>query len=175
MKNNGKFLMLMVLFFGVASWKTPQNSANPSEIYLYRDECKELIKPFRYVGSTVTFFSASNKRQQKNVDVVFDFDKDYVLAFSGKASNAKFTINIYSIEENSKDRLLLAKFKSINDSNIVVDLECLNRFYKEKRGHEVELRELSINYEMEKCSAQEVIIMVKGSQKKKSDHAKRAQ
>lgn len=128
-----------------------------------KKECKELITPARFEGSRVTYYKIGKKVQTKNVEVYFNRDGEYVMAFGGKMCSIPVNIKFYNDIEGT-DRVLVYEEVGIQGKNLVLNSNTLNEHYRSKVDPQGRLKIIYIEYEIAKGKEKpEGIVLVIGS------------
>lgn len=138
-------------------------SAFDARINTYKYECREMIKPFRYEGSRVTYFVRGKDNQVKSVQAYLILDTEYRFAFSGKECFSKVSIKVYDSNSDSK-RVLLKEIKNIKGKNMMISSSEMTHIFHRKVSKDERLRTVYIEYEIEEGATDrnEAIIMVVG-------------
>jgi hypothetical protein len=148
MKNSiraGFFLLLTVVL--AASTFTDNKNALDARLNTFRQECKDLIRPARYEGSRVTYYTLTKKSQQKSVEVFMLVDAEYTFAISGKECSSGLTIRFYD-SANKNDRKLIQEIKSAQGLNTLVSSTELNAVYHQKMPQSGRLKSTVVEYEI---------------------------
>jgi hypothetical protein len=128
-----------------------------------KKECKELIAPARFEGSRVTYYKISKKTQTKNVEVYFNREGEYVMAFGGKICSVPINIKFYNDIEGT-ERILVYEEKEIQGKNLVITSSFLNEHYRSTVDPQGRLKIIYIEYEITKGKEKpEGIVLVIGS------------
>jgi hypothetical protein len=155
------FICLMVCFV-VCSFHVESQNPLDEELNEYKAECKELIKPARYEGARVTYYKISKKTQSKNLEIYFNQDAEYTIAFSAKLSTVDINVNFYYGYDD--DRILIYSEKSIEGKNVTVSSNLLNEAYREKVDPQGRIKSIYIEYEIGSGKEKpEGVVMVIGS------------
>ncbi|MBI2258206.1 MAG: hypothetical protein HYU67_04830 [Flavobacteriia bacterium] len=159
--------LTLVLFFSLvlllsSTISEPGDPAFNARINTYKHECKQLIKPARYEGSRVTFYTASKNSQKKSIETYFLMDTEYRIAFSGKESSVKLNVEIYTSMDPEK-RVLLKEIKNLQGKNTSVSSIELNKVFHKKVNQTDRLKSVYIEYKIEGGNEKnEAIVMVLG-------------
>jgi hypothetical protein len=160
-----KILKTIVCFtacFVVCSFHADSQNPLDEELNEYKAECKELIKPARYEGARVTYYKIAKKIQTKNLEIYFNQDAEYTIAFSAKLSTVNVNINFYYGYDD--DRILIYTENSIEGKNITVSSNLLNEAYREKVDPQGRIKSIYIEYEIGSGKEKpEGVVMVIGS------------
>lgn len=164
MKKIALLSSLVVLAFVFLSTTIAADSGTSfdARINTYKHECKQLIKPFRYEGSRVTYFTGQKEDFSKNVEAFLVIDTEYKFAFSGKECSTKTMVRIYDSGDEKK-RTLLKEIKNIQGKNVLVSSTDLASVYRKKVSGSERLKVVYIEYKIAGGSSKnEAIVMVVG-------------
>lgn len=137
-------------------------NSTDARINTYKYECKQMIKPARYEGSRITYYTASKENQKKSVEAFLLLDTEYKFAFSGKECSSKVSVRFYDSEDESK-RTLLKEIKNITGKNTLVSSLELSKVYRSKVNDKDRLKVVYIEYQIAGGNTKnEAIVMVVG-------------
>lgn len=162
MKNIILYSSLTVLFIVLLSSTSDTGSSFDARLNTYKHECKQAIKPARYEGSRITYYSLSKEKQKKTVEAYLLLDTEYKFAFSGKECSSKVSVSIFDSADENK-RVLLKEVKSIQGKNVVLSSNDMTKAYRKKYPNGDRLKVIFIEYRIEPSSVKnEAIVMVVG-------------
>ncbi|MGV3631362.1 MAG: hypothetical protein ACO1O6_09150 [Bacteroidota bacterium] len=154
--------LLVLTFLFLSTTIADNGSSFDARINTYKYECKQLIKPFRYEGSRVTYFTGQKEEFTKNVEAFLVIDTEYKFAFSGKECSTKAMVRIYDSSDEKK-RTLLKEIKNIQGKNVSLSSNDLTSVYRKKVSATERLKMVYIEYKISGGSSKnEAIVMVVG-------------
>lgn len=155
-------LFVLAFLFLSTTPVVDNGSSFDARINTYKYECKQLIKPFRYEGSRVTYFNGQKEEFTKNVEAFLVIDTEYKFAFSGKECSTKTAVRIYDSGDEKK-RTLLKEIKNIQGKNLSLSSSELSSVYRKKVSGSERLKMVYIEYKIAGGSTKnEAIVMVVG-------------
>jgi hypothetical protein len=159
---NISLFALLVLLFSFTEEVDPK-SALDAKLNIYKQECKEMIKPARYEGSRTTYFTLRKKPQVKSVELFLLLDNEYVFGISGKECSTSVTVRFYDTPDQAT-RTLIMEQKGINGKNNMFSSKDLNALYRKKVPQAERLKNLFIEYDVASGEQKlEGIVMVIGN------------
>lgn len=162
MKKLSILSFLVAAFLALSNTIADNGGSFDARINTYKHECKQLIKPFRYEGSRVTYYTGEKEELIKNVEAFLVIDTEYKFAFSGKECSTKVLVRIYDSNDEKK-RTLLKEIKNIQGKNVLVSSKDLSAVYRKKVSSSDRLKMVYIEYKIAGGSTKnEAIVMVVG-------------
>lgn len=153
---------LLALFILLLSSTSDTGGSFDARLNTHKQDCKLAIKPARYEGSRITYYSGSKETQKKTVEAFLLLDTEYKFAFSGKECSGKVSARIYD-NTDEKKRTLLKEIKAIQGKNVVISSNDLTKVYNKKYPQGERLKIIYIEYRIEPSSEKnEAIVMVVG-------------
>lgn len=156
------FSILTITFFLLSNTEADNGNSAEARINTYKHECKQLLKPFRYEGSRVTYYNVQKEALTKNVEAFLILDTEYKFIFSGKETSTKVTVKIFD-SQDLKKRVLLKEIKNIHGKNVTLSSKDLMDVYRKKVSANERLKAVYIEYTIAGGKAKnEAVIMVVG-------------
>lgn len=134
-----------------------------ARINTYKYECKQLIKPMRYEGSRITYYTAQKTSITRSVESFLVLDTEYKFAFSGKECSSKVSVKLYDSADEQK-RTLLKEIKNIQGKNVAVSTKDFMSVYRKKVSSTERLKMIYVEYVIAggNSTKNEAIVMVVG-------------
>lgn len=154
--------ILTITFFLLSNTEADNGNSADARINTYKHECKQLLKPFRYEGSRITYYNVQKETVTKNVEAFLILDTEYKFVFSGKETSTKVTVKIFD-SQDLKKRNLLKEIKNVHAKNVTISSNDLMAVYRKKVATGDRLKAVYIEYTISGgTSKNEAVIMVVG-------------
>lgn len=142
---------LTLLFSALISFSQANDIVQlKNELKKYKKEAKAELGGKRYDGSKTTYFTATNKKQYKEVEVVLFLRENYTLIFNGKGAPSKTVIRFYDKPGYDPNRILLKEVASINGKITTQNSKELNEKYHMLTQSDQRLHSVYVEYEFKK-------------------------
>ncbi|MFN5415659.1 MAG: hypothetical protein ACK5B9_01295 [Flavobacteriia bacterium] len=163
MKNWFKSLALFTLtIFLFSSTVADNGNSMEARVNTYKHECKQMLKPARYEGSRITYYSLQKEATVKSVESYLVLDTEYKFVFSGKECTTKVGVKIYD-SADAKKRVMLKEIKNIQGKNISVSSNELLPVFRKKVSATERMKTVVVEYTIAGGKTkQEAIVMVVG-------------
>lgn len=154
--------ILTITFFLLSNTEADNGNSVEARINTYKHECKQLLKPFRYEGSRITYYNVQKDVVTKNVEAFLILDTEYKFIFSGKECSTKVAVKIFD-SQDLKKRILLKEIKNVHGKNITVSSNEMISVFRKKVSATERLKAVYIEYTIAGgTSKNEAVIMVVG-------------
>jgi len=136
---------LSVLLSGAAVYD-PKSTLD-EQLNALKQECREQIRPARYEGSRITYFTLRKKKQHKELELSLPAETGYLFAINGKACSAKLKVRFYD-SGNKKTRKLLFEQKEMAGKIGIFNASELESKNKKHTTRNTPLKNIFIEYEI---------------------------
>lgn len=163
MKNWFKSLALFTLtIFLISNTVADNGNSMEARVNTYKHECKQLLKPARYEGSRITYYSLQKDVTVKSVESYLVLDTEYKFVFSGKECSTKVGVKFYD-SADAKKRVMLKEIKNIQGKNLSVSSNELLPVFRKSVSATERMKTVVVEYTIAGGKAkQEAIVMVVG-------------
>jgi cytoplasmic iron level regulating protein YaaA (DUF328/UPF0246 family) len=163
MKKINHFLFTGLVFLTLSFIQPSPKSILDNRLNNLKNECKELIKPARYEGSRITYYTVKKKTQKKNIELFLLLESEYFFSVSTKECSTNINIRFFDSQDVSK-RTLIWEEKSAKGKTLVISSKDLNTAYVKKVAGADRLKNIFIEYEIAPGKENlEAIVMVVGN------------
>lgn len=156
---------LTALFVALTLLSTTEadgGSSLDARVNTFKAECRHQLRPFRYEGSRITYYSAQKEDVKRGIEAYMVLDTEYKFVFSGKDASTKVTLRIFD-QSDEKKRTLLKEVKTIQNKIEIVSSAELSKTYLKKTKASERLKMVYLEYSIESGSTKnEAIVLVIG-------------
>ncbi|MEZ4936315.1 MAG: hypothetical protein R2799_01840 [Crocinitomicaceae bacterium] len=145
----GGILMLSAAF--VIAQTADEIAEFREKIKTNKDEAQASLTPYKYDGSKITYYNVKPFEQVKEVEVYLFNNTDYKFSFSAKSSIHDIKVQIYDVDRESENRILLKEISNVKGTTFLLNSKELNDTYKSKGGSD-RLKRVYVDYVIPKAS-----------------------